>query len=41
MGTVEDVAESAETLNLIMGNGANAAARRKSWLEEVGLEVAS
>jgi DNA gyrase/topoisomerase IV subunit B len=39
--TVEDVAESAETLNLIMGNGAHAAARRKSWLEEVGLEVAS
>ncbi|MGI8491223.1 MAG: DNA gyrase/topoisomerase IV subunit B [Acidimicrobiales bacterium] len=37
--TVEDVAEAAETLNLIMGNGANAAAKRKGWLEEVGLEV--
>jgi DNA gyrase subunit B len=39
--TIEDVAEAAETLNLIMGNGVHAAAKRKSWLEEVGLEVAS
>jgi DNA gyrase/topoisomerase IV subunit B len=36
---VEDISESGETLNLIMGNGPAAAAKRKSWLEEVGLEV--
>ena len=36
---IEDLTESAETLNLIMGNGPAAASRRKSWLEEVGLEV--
>ncbi|HET9059105.1 MAG TPA: toprim domain-containing protein [Acidimicrobiales bacterium] len=36
---IEDVTESTETLNLIMGNGPTAAAKRKSWLEEVGLEV--
>lgn len=36
---MEDVTESAETLNLIMGNGPVAASKRKSWLEEVGLEV--
>jgi DNA gyrase subunit B len=36
---IEDLTESAETLNLIMGNGPTAASRRKSWLEEVGLEV--
>jgi DNA gyrase subunit B len=36
---VEDLTESSETLNLIMGNGPAAAAKRKGWLEEVGLEV--
>jgi DNA gyrase subunit B len=38
--TVEDIAEAAQTLNLIMGNGPAAAGKRRSWLEEVGLEVA-
>lgn len=37
--TMEDVPESMDTLNLIMGNGPVAAAKRRSWLEEVGLEV--
>jgi DNA gyrase subunit B len=37
--TMEDVTESVDTLNLIMGNGPVAASKRKSWLEEVGLEV--
>jgi DNA gyrase/topoisomerase IV subunit B len=37
---IEDVTESVDTLNLIMGNGPAAAAKRKGWLEEVGLEVA-
>jgi topoisomerase-4 subunit B len=36
---VEDMTETAEALNLIMGNGPAAASKRKSWLEEVGLEV--
>ena len=36
---MEDVPESVEALNLIMGNGPVAASKRKSWLEEVGLEV--
>jgi DNA gyrase subunit B len=38
--TVEDIGEAAETLNLIMGNGPAAAGKRRSWLEEVGLDVA-
>jgi DNA gyrase subunit B len=38
--TVEDIAEAAQTLNLIMGNGPAAAGKRRSWLEEVGLDVA-
>jgi DNA gyrase subunit B len=37
---IEDITESLDTLNLIMGNGPAAAAKRKGWLEEVGLEVA-
>jgi DNA gyrase subunit B len=37
--TVEDITEAAATLNLIMGNGPAAAGRRRSWLEDVGLEV--
>jgi DNA gyrase subunit B len=37
--TMEDVPESMETLSLIMGNGPVAAAKRRNWLEEVGLEV--
>jgi len=37
--SMEDMTEAAETLNLIMGNGPTAAAKRRSWLEEVGLEV--
>jgi DNA gyrase subunit B len=36
---IEDLNESVETLNLIMGNGPVAASKRKGWLEEVGLEV--
>ena len=36
---MEDVTESVEALNLIMGNGPMAASKRKNWLEEVGLEV--
>ena len=36
---IEDVTESVDTLNLIMGNGPAAASKRKGWLEEVGLEV--
>ncbi len=38
--TIEDAAEAAETMNLIMGNGPTAAARRRGWLEEVGFEEA-
>jgi DNA gyrase subunit B len=38
--TVEDIGEAAETLNLIMGNGPAAAGKRRSWLAEVGLDVA-
>jgi DNA gyrase/topoisomerase IV subunit B len=36
---IEDITESVDTLNLIMGNGPAAASKRKGWLEEVGLEV--
>ena len=39
--TVEDISEAAATLNLIMGNGPAAAGKRRSWLEDVGLEVSS
>jgi DNA gyrase subunit B len=39
--TVEDVSEAAATLNLIMGNGPAAAGKRRSWLEDVGLEVSA
>lgn len=39
--TVEDISEAAATLNLIMGNGPAAAGKRRSWLQEVGLEVSA
>jgi DNA gyrase subunit B len=36
---VEDLSESAEILNLIMGKGPAAADKRKDWLADVGIEV--